>query len=525
MQKTYFGIDFGTTNTAVVQLLVDEYGKKIVNCGEDGLPFPSMLAINKEDATILFGRRVKTKRQQLARDHYIVSSLKSKLGKEERIEVAGKTFTATDFVTYFFKSVKDYIAEHMGIEVREATFAVPVNFGPDQRRELKRAAEAAGIKVNKLITESTAAYLRNRDLVKGMSKVAVFDWGGGTLDISVLEIEKDILRELAIHGTKIGGDDIDKLLAKKVHGEIASKHPEIGCYEDMSDIDRDKIITKCEDAKIALSKDYYFRINLIDYGLPGFTAREPLELDRFSEIIDPYIDAAVQALYEAIEKAGISVAQLDAIIMVGGSCEMQPIQERIANLFGSKNIKIVYPEQMQWSVAVGTSMVDTMDSSYKLNQSIGVILSDNSFFPLIEKHKPVPYKADEIRFGVVEETTDAHFIICDDRLNTLQIANVPIKGFLAEDVCVNTCIDEDLMACLTLKSTHMGREKVISLRELGFYYDLSGMAESKTNPYSEKTVLRKEKKDKLCCYSDCNEKVFRNGYCSHHFKWEYADSK
>lgn len=525
MQKNYFGIDFGTTNTSVVHLLVDEYGTKMVNCSEDEMPFPSLLAIHKKDGTMLFGRQVKIKRQQLSNDYYIVSSFKTKLGKDEEIIVAGKKYTPTDITALFLKSIKNYIEANMGLNIKEATFAIPIEFTSIQRKELKKAAEAAGIRVNKFISESTAAYMQNIELVKGLSKIAVFDWGGGTLDISILEIEKNILKELVVHGKKLGGDDIDKLLAKKVHADIASKNNNIDDYEDISDKDKDNIIAKCENAKIELSDDNFTRFQLIDYCVPGvFTFG--LDLERFKGIIEKQIEDAVTALYEAVKKAQISIAQLDAIIMVGGSCEMQPIQEIMANLFEKKNIKIIYPEKMQWSVAAGAALIEKSYTKYRLNQFIGVILSDDSFYPVIEKDSAVPCEINNLRFGVVEETTDAHFIISDEHFNTLKIVNVPIKGFTVEGISLNAYIDEDMIANIILQSTHMGLQKKqkIEVHKLSFYYDLTNM--DKLREFKKGRETNSKKKDhKMCSFMNCTAKATRGRYCDHHYSWERADSK
>lgn len=524
MQKDHFGIDFGTTNTAVVHVLVDEHGTKTTYCSVDDRPFSSLVAINKNDGTVLFGRQVKDKRQQLARDYYIFSSFKSKLGKNDEIEFAGKKYTPRDITALFLKGIKETLKRNMGLELDNATFAIPVDFTPEQRRELKHAASAAGIHVNKFISESTAAYMKNIDLVKGMSNVAVFDWGGGTVDISILEIEKNILKELAINGKKTGGDDIDKILAKKIHAALALKN-DLDDFDLMSDKDKDKIIGMSERTKIKLSEDDFCRIRLVDYGLPGVEYYS-LELEQFSEIIRHQINDVISVFYESINKAGITPAQLDAIIMVGGSCEMQPIQEIMAELFERKDIKIIYPEDGEWSVAVGAAMIDTSDAHYKLNQSLGVILSDDTFFPIIEKDTTVPCRIDEYRFGVIEETTDAHFIFTDEKKNLLKIVNVPVKGFNMEDIALNANISEDMIANITLQSTYMGPVKrSIEINKLGFYYDLEGIRKIPKNRTEAPVLDIRKKAPGVCMYIGCNEVATRGGYCNYHYKWEHADSK
>ncbi|MDD4437330.1 MAG: Hsp70 family protein [Tissierellia bacterium] len=522
--KSYFGIDFGTTNTAVARLLVDnDYGTKIVNISENGLPFSSMIAINKKDGKVLCGRQVKIKRQQLSRDYYIFSSFKSELDSDKVFNIAGKIFTATDIVALFLKSIKNYINSNTGLDIEEATFAIPIDFTPIQRRELKKASLAAGIKVNKFISESTAAYMQNIAALKGMSTIAVFDWGGGTLDISILEIEKGVLSELAVHGKRLGGDHIDKMLAKKVHADVAAKS-NIGDYEDMPDKEKDDIIAKCEGLKIDLSSDDFSRFQLIDYGMPG-SVQVGLEIERFKEIIQPQIGEALETLCEAIKKAKISVAQLDAILMVGGSCEMIPIQEIMTELFERKNIKIIYPENMQWSVAVGAAMIGTSNTEYRLSHSVGVLLSDDSFFPIIKKDTAVPCEINELRFGVVEETTDAHFIITDENSNKLEVVNVPVKGFTAEGISLNADIDNDMIANITIQSSHMGYKQKIEINKLGFYYDLNEIRKYKETGMSGKIASFPSRDPKTCSYIGCIDKATRGGYCDYHYSYEYADSK
>ncbi len=294
----------------------------------------------------------------------------------------------------------------------------------------------------------------------------------------------------------------------------------------MSGKDKDNLLAKCEEAKIVLSTEDYHRIQLIDYGMEG-VARVPLELTQFKEIIQPQIEQAVATLYEAAKKAQISVAQLDGIIMVGGSCEMQPIQEVMAELFEKKNIKVIYPEQMQWSVATGAALVEANNLNYRLSQSIGVILSDDSFFPILQKGTVVPWcTSSEIKFGVVEETTDAHFIFSDEQLNTFDSANVPVKGFTTEGISLHAQVDNEMIANFTLQSTYMGQrhKRNVEINKIGFYYDLTDIEKPVENISSfsgNNTIGTAE----TCMFAGCTERAILRGFCSDHYKWERAESK
>lgn len=227
MQKTHIGIDFGTTNTAVVGMMVDEKGStpKHIILSEDGdLPFSSIVAIPKSDEyDYLFGRSVKKCRLELSKTHHIVTSIKSFLNDQSEIVTNdGKRFSSTQITTMFLNYVKTFIRKKYDVDITEATFSFPVDFKQEARKALRNAAEQSGITVNGFISESTAAYIANREQSRAYSKVLVLDWGGGTLDISLLKCVDNKLYELSVMGEKIGGDDIDKLLSENIHSKLVN---------------------------------------------------------------------------------------------------------------------------------------------------------------------------------------------------------------------------------------------------------------------------------------------------------------
>lgn len=187
---TFIGIDFGTTNTAVVAVISNEYGSKKIFLGEEGeYPFSSVVAIPKNGEEMLFGREVKRRRLELSKDYNIITSMKSYLGTNEEFIINNRRYTAVQITAEFLRYIKVYVQKHYNIEINEATFAFPIDFTPEARKALKSAADLANININGFVSESTAAYIATKNEAKAYSKVMVIDWGGGTLDISILDLK------------------------------------------------------------------------------------------------------------------------------------------------------------------------------------------------------------------------------------------------------------------------------------------------------------------------------------------------
>jgi len=473
----YFGIDFGTTNTAVAYITGEGSNTIVERVSDTKMPFPSLLAIPKDRDSInlIFGREVKTQRMQLSSDYHIFSSFKSKLGTDDRHILHNEKYSYIDITYLYLRKLKETVFNQIGKDLNQATFAIPVDFTPEQRRDLKIAASKAKIKITRFISESTSAYLRNIEQVVGMENVVVFDWGGGTLDISVLKIRGSKVTELSVHGKRIGGDDIDELIARRIHAKIS--RDTLTCdFDQINDKNRDEILVESEKAKERMTDQDIHKFQLIDYVNKGVTRCE-LKYSEFDEIVSPIVEQAIEALYEALEKAKLPLSHLDAIILVGGSCDLRPLRNIMSKLFEDKRIKLIYPDFKQWSVAVGAAIVERSETSYKLSTDIGVMLSDGTLYPFFEKDSKVPLKINELRFGLVEDANDAHFIIADGNRNVLKTIVVPTKGFTSEGLVLNATIDEDMIGRISIYSTHMpSSKKEIGINKIGFYYDLGNLA-------------------------------------------------
>ena len=485
MQKgSFIGINFGTTNTAVVQLLNDEQGIRCINLGEEGeYPFSSIVAIPKHGGTLKFGREVRNHREQLSEEYEIFTSMKTYLGTDKEFVVGANRYSATEITAEFLKSIKGYIARVHKIEIREAGFSFPVNFAPEARYELRVAAKKAGIEVKCFVSESTAAYFANRRVGQVYSRVMVLDWGGGTFDISILEINRKSVREVAVFGEQVGGDDIDTELAKHVHAEIVKKSKkEIqNAFDEMDSVSHDLILARCERAKIEISEtEEDYDLTVYDYGQYG-TKSLTIGVEWFNDIVEPIIKSRIlKAINMALGRANLTPAGIDAVVIVGGSSNLSPYEEAIMRMFGEG--KIILPDKPQWATAEGAALMQIVGGNFKLNDSLGVFLSDGSVFPLFRANEDgVGSKVKPLSFSLVEDNVDAHFVFTNgDGSIVFERVNIPTKGFLYEEIRLEAEIEDDQIARVRIRNSSMGNSesnpaRQVDINQLTFHYDISGL--------------------------------------------------
>jgi molecular chaperone DnaK len=477
----FFGIDFGTTNTAVYLIQKDKEGRSIERkLGEGGglYPFPSIVAVPKNQVQeVIFGKAVRERRLELEKNHDIIFSMKSYLGKDTRFELAGEHFSSIEITWAFLDYIKASIKRQSGYDITEAAFSFPLDFSREARRDLKQAANAAGIKVTSFINEATAAYLANINSVKSTSRVMVIDFGGGTLDINILEKRDNKVYEIAVGSEKIGGDDIDLELAHRVHSMFSSNE-----FDDISAKNKDQILMVCEEAKIAFTDNSKWIIELNDYDNKSLKTKE-LKYDWFAEVIDPIIrDKVEHTIHETMSKAHKNPSAIDAVIIVGGSSNLKPFQERIVNMFGKEKIVKPSVDDVQWSVARGATLIGIENGVFTLNDDVGVVLSNDMVYPLLKKNDSrVGTKVPSISFKLVEDTQSANFIFSDNNGNIYTQESIETKGFLEENLQVSAEIDEDQIADIkiTNKFMHSNYSKNILIKKLNFYYELPKNTEAK----------------------------------------------
>jgi molecular chaperone DnaK len=475
-----FGIDFGTTNSAIVRMEfehIDRYAD------DQGLPYPSIIAIDKMTGQVKSrGREAWKKRERLRESCEIITSVKTYLGTDKTWNIGESTWSPRRVTTEILKGLKERVTGRGdGVDMNSAVVAIPIGFSPIKRRELRRAASDAGINILNFVSEPTAAVFKHYSEVSKWQKVAVFDWGGGTLDIAIVELNDGNIIELSTLGKRLGGDDIDIKVAEWTHMETLKKRGGNISFSEMSSTCRDDMMEQAERIKRDLSDKYESTIILFKYG--EIDAEEiPMNVDKFVSLIEPELDKAIAYLKEAVKQAGLSIDELGCILMVGGSSKLQGLLERMNEAF---DCEIIEPDNdSDWHVAHGAALLNKTQGEYRVSQNVELLLSDDTYFPLIKQGEPVVHKEQTVTFGLVEDNQNAHLIFMESYDNaptglesdrkTIKYLTVPSYGFLFEPIELSFQIDKNLLFTVTAKSSNMAQNdyKTWEYDKMRFSYNL-----------------------------------------------------
>lgn len=475
--KSYFGIDFGTTNSAVTGYMVMDNKPELIRFGDvEGRPVPSVVAVNKETGDIITGREAWERKMELSETCEYFYSVKSILDRDNVVTIAGRDWSPVDIAAEVFKKLKGNVKDRTGNELNVATVAIPIDFSAEKRDKLRTAASRAGITIKSFVSEPTAAFFANYEELKSASVIAVFDWGGGTLDVSVLKNENGRISELATAGSNIAGDYIDNEIARRIHSKVTRKKRIEVAFESLPARARDMIRVKSEGAKRNLSDDDSAVISINNYG-PCGKFNEILDYDWFAAIIDPIVTMAMDCLKEAISQSGVGVANIDRILMVGGSSNLRPLLEKMENEYGDK---IYFPEQTMWNVAQGAAILSMTPGNYYANQSVGVILSDNAYYELLPPDTPLEDWEHNCSFGIVDSSEEARFVFSgspdiDCSPEKYKTLSVPAYRFMQEHINLKAFVDQNMVLNVIAGSNMRPKEyyRIWQYSKLKCYYKLS----------------------------------------------------
>jgi molecular chaperone DnaK len=392
------GIDLGTTNSVVSVL---EAGDAVVIPNAEGArTTPSVVAFAK-DGEVLVGEVAK--RQAVTNADRTIRSVKRHMGTNWTVDIDGKKYTAQEISARTLMKLKRDAEAYLGDTVTQAVITVPAYFDDAQRTATKEAGQIAGLEVLRIINEPTAAAL-----AYGMDKEAedqtilVFDLGGGTFDVSVLEIGDGVFEVKSTHGdTSLGGDDWDQRIIDWLVESFKGEHG--------VDLSKDKMATQrlreaAEKAKIELSQVAQTQINL-----PFITATDagPLHLDytlarsKFQELTEDLLQRCKVAFDHAIKDAGLTTGQVDHVIMVGGSTRMPAVQDLVKELTGSEPHKGVNPDEvvaMGAAIQAGVLKGDVKDVLLLdvTPLSLGIETKGGVMTKLIERNTTIPTRRTEV---------------------------------------------------------------------------------------------------------------------------------
>ena len=331
-------------------------------------------------------------------------------------------------------------------------------------------------------THLTAALVSNYAKMRMFKNVAVFDWGGGTLDVSILHIESGRVEEITTDGMNMAGDNIDKKIAEQMHKKYCLNKGVNKSFEEVDGKSRDRLIVKSEAAKIALSEgDEIASVLVPNYDNNG-VFRDYIEYELFEELVQPEVEEAINCLNRAIKKARLNRANIDAVLCVGGSSRLKPFREKVIGIYGKE--KVIYPKKVMWNIAEGAAIISMTNSAggYGMNQDIGLILSNGSFYPLLKKGQRIPCKEKKINFASVTDEKSVRFLITDAEDPSKRTFEEPIvidregQGFMSEQFEVSCFVDPDLLLRFRIRSTEFMKKYLYmwTYNKLNIYYQIEG---------------------------------------------------
>ena len=343
------GIDLGTTNSCVAVL---EGGQPNVITNAEGLrTTPSVVAFTKSGERLI---GEPAKRQAVTNANNTISSIKRKMGTNEKVTANGKSYTPQEISAMILQKLKGDAENYLGEPVTEAVITVPAYFDDAQRQATKDAGKIAGLNVQRIINEPTAAALAYGLDNEEDQKIMVYDLGGGTFDVSIIEIGDGVIEVLAVNGdSHLGGDDFDHALTNYIVDEFKKKE-RIDLSKDTMAMQR--IREAAEKAKKELSTAVSTNINL-----PFITATaegpKHLEMDltrsKFDELTRMLVDRTAEHVQKALKDAGLTAGELSKVLLVGGSTRIPAVQNKVKALTGKEPNKSLNPDEC---VALGASI-------------------------------------------------------------------------------------------------------------------------------------------------------------------------
>ena len=400
------GIDFGTTNSVVA---VKEGDNVVVIPNAEGSRLtPSVVAFTK-DGERLVGQLAK--RQAIINPERTVLSIKRKMGSDYKVKIDEREYTPQEIAAMILQKLKNDAEDYLGEEIKQAVITVPAYFTDAQRQATKDAGKIAGLEVLRIINEPTAACLAYGTEKGGEFKVLVFDLGGGTFDVSILDIGEGVYEVMATSGDNhLGGDDWDQRLVDWMIEEFRRREG--------IDLGRDKMAVQrlreaAEKAMIELSSMSETMISL-----PFITADQNgpkhLELEitraKFEEMTADLLERVVGPVQRALSDAGLTYAEVDKILLVGGATRMPMVQRKIKELLGKEPTKGINPDEC---VAVGAAIQAAILSGEHKDivlvdvtpLSLGVETLGGVFTKIIERNTAIPVSKSQIFTTAVDNQT------------------------------------------------------------------------------------------------------------------------
>lgn len=468
------GIDLGTTNSVVA--VIEGGEPTVINNTEGNRTTPSIVAF-KENGELLVGDLAK--RQAVMNPERTIGSIKRHMGTDHKVKIGDKEYTPQQISAFILSKLKKDAENYLGEEVTQAVITVPAYFQDAQRQATKDAGRIAGLEVLRIINEPTAAAMAyGLDKIEKHETILVYDLGGGTFDVSILDIGDGVFEVKATSGnTRLGGDDFDKRIIDYVVKEFKAKEG-VDLSQDKQAMQRLK--EAAENAKKELSNVVSTNINLPYVTL---TSSGPKHLDvtltraKFDELTKDLVEATLGPTRTALSDAGLKPEDIDRILLVGGSTRIPAVQEAIKKFFGKEPHKGINPDEC---VAIGAAIqagvlggeVHDIVLLDVTPLSLGIEVEGGLFNKVIERNTTIPTKASRIYTTAADfQTAVTIHVLQGERtmakdnisLGMFNLEGIPAARRGVPQIEVTFDIDANGIVNVSAKDKATGRENKITV--------------------------------------------------------------
>ncbi|MDD1623230.1 MAG: Hsp70 family protein [Methylococcaceae bacterium] len=480
MNEIIIGIDLGTTNSEVA---IIENGKVVVIADNNKKILPSFVGID-DQGDILVGESARN--QYLVYPERTVKSIKRLMGQDIQVNLAGHAYAPQEISGIILKRLKAIAEQHVDQAVTKAVITVPAYFSDAQRQATREAGEIAGLEVVRMINEPTAAALAYGGNQVEQKRMLVYDLGGGTFDVSVVNIEAGVVEVLSSHGDNhLGGDDFDQQIIEHILDHLQETQG-VDLRQHSKALAR--ITRAAENAKLVLSDQPYAKIEeeyLLEH--EGAAIHLSLELSRidYEEMIEDYINATIDAVHIAMKGAKLTPADIDEILLVGGSTRTPCIRERLYNEFGFEPHSEVDPDLC---VAMGAAIQAAMISGQEVNailvdvtpytygtSAIGYLNDEYypfTYVPIIHKNTALPNRKTEAFVTNHDGQEVVNVTIYQgedpDALNNIKIGEFLVEGLQDVEagnvITLTLALDLNGMLHVSAQEKATGLEKSITIK-------------------------------------------------------------
>jgi len=480
MNEIIIGIDLGTTNSEVA---IIENGKVVVIADNNKKILPSFVGID-DQGDILVGESARN--QYLVYPERTVKSIKRLMGQDIQVNLAGHAYAPQEISAIILKRLKAIAEQHVDQAVTKAVITVPAYFSDAQRQATREAGEIAGLEVVRMINEPTAAALAYGGNQVEQKRMLVYDLGGGTFDVSVVNIEAGVVEVLSSHGDNhLGGDDFDQQIIEHILDHLQETQG-VDLRQHSKALAR--ITRAAENAKLVLSDQPYAKIEeeyLLEH--EGAAIHLSLELSRidYEEMIEDYINATIDAVHIAMKGAKLTPADIDEILLVGGSTRTPCIRERLYNEFGFEPHSEVDPDLC---VAMGAAIQAAMISGQEVNavlvdvtpytygtSAIGYLNDEYypfTYVPIIHKNTALPNRKTEAFVTNHDGQEVVNVTIYQgedpDALNNIKIGEFLVEGLQDVEagnvITLTLALDLNGMLHVSAQEKATGLEKSITIK-------------------------------------------------------------